>query len=88
MIGNKKKTRKYCAIFRKYLDLSLHQMYWLCTMFLEEYEYTRKLENIFMDSNKHRYGKFINNIDDSPLYQFYESNIDRVKYFWKIKEVI
>jgi hypothetical protein len=82
-IGNKKKTKIYCAIFRKHLNLTLREMYWLCWMFLEEYEYTKVLEYIFFNNNKNRYGKFENNIEDSPLYQFYDENKDRVKLLWK-----
>ncbi len=62
-------------------------MYWLCWMFLEEYEYTKVLEYIFFNSNKNRYGKFENNIEDSPLYQFYDENKARVEKLWKAKNV-
>ena len=86
-IGNKKKTKIYCAVFRKYLNLTLHEMYWLCHMFLEEYEYTKVLEYIFFNSNKNRYGKFENNIEDSPLYQFYDENKSRVEKLWKTKNI-
>lgn len=88
VIGNKKKVKMYCAIFRNTVNLTLHQMYWLCYMFLEEYHWTKKLENIFFDSNKNRYGTFKNNIDDSPLYQFLEENRDRVQRLWEQKNAL
>lgn len=84
-IGNKKKTKIYCAIFRNYLSLSLHQMYWLCWLFLQEYSHTKRLEYIFFNSNKQRYGKFQNNIEDSPLYQYYDQNKEKIENFWKKK---
>lgn len=88
VIGNKKKVKMYCAIFRNRMQLTLHQMYWLSVLFLEEYQFTKKLENIFFDSNKHRYGKFENHFEDSPLFQFFDENRARVEKFWsqKIKE--
>lgn len=85
VLGNQKKTKMYCAIFRNRLSLSLHEMYWLCWLFVQRYEYTKKLENIFFDSNKIRYGKFENHFEDSPLYQFYEENKQEVNYLWKQK---
>lgn len=87
IVGNKKKVKLYCAILRNHLSLSLHQFYWLCWMFLDEYKFTKKLENVFFDSNKNRYGKFINNIEDSPLYQWYDENKDKVEQFWKNKNL-
>lgn len=85
VLGNQKKTKMYCAIFRNRLSLSLHEMYWLCWLFVQRYEYTKKLENIFFDSNKIRYGKFENHFEDSPLYQFYEENKQEIEYLWKQK---
>lgn len=84
-IGNKKKTKIYCSVFRKSLNLTLKEMYWLCYMFLEEYSHTKRLEYIFFNSNNNRYGKFENNIEDSPLFQYYDENENRVKSFWKRK---
>lgn len=85
MIGNKKKTRMYCAIFRQQLNLSLQEMYWLCMQFLQDYPYTKKLEYIFFNSNKNRYGKFSNNLEDSPLYQFFEQHKDKVEKIWALR---
>jgi hypothetical protein len=84
-IGNKKNVVMFTAQFRKVLNLSLYEMYWLCDLFISETKYTLVLEKIFFDSNKHRYGKFINHIEDSKLYQFYQDNMEQVKDYWKIK---
>lgn len=81
-IGNKKKTLQYCAIFRKYNNLSLHQMYYLCMYFLDTHKYTKILERIFFDPNKNRYGKFENNMEDSPLYQYLDENRERMEEIW------
>lgn len=85
VLGNQKKTKMYCAIFRNRLSLSLHEMYWLCWLFVQRYEYTKKLENIFFDSNKIRYGKFENHFEDAPLYQFYEENKQEIQKLWEHK---
>ena len=85
VIGNKKKTKKYISVFRSKIGLSLHEMYWLCWAFLKDYKYTKKLENIFFDSNKNRYGKFENNIEDSPLYQYLDENRKQIEKIWKLK---
>jgi len=84
-IGNKKNVIMFTAQFRKVLGLSLYEMYWLCDLFISETKYTQVLEKIFFDSNKHRYGKFINHIEDSKLYQFYQDKEEQVKDYWKIK---
>lgn len=84
-IGNKKKTRMYCAIFRQKLSLSLHEMYWLCYQFLEDYPYTKRLEYVFFNSNKNRYGKFSNNLEDSPLYQFLDQHRAKVEAVWHLR---
>ncbi len=88
VIGNKKKTRMYVAIFRKYNNLTLHEMYYLCMHFLDVYIYTKKLENIFFDPNKNRYGKLIDNMDSSTLYQFLDENREEIEVMWNknIKE--
>lgn len=85
IIGNKKKTKIYCAIFRNRMALTLKEMYWLCWIFLKEYPFTKKLENIFFDSNKRRYGKFENHFEDSPLYQYLDENRKKVENLWKNK---
>ena len=53
---------------------------------LEEFaERQKKLENIFMDRNKIRYGDFKNHIEDSALYQFYEQRKQEVEWYWQQK---
>jgi hypothetical protein len=84
-VGNKKNVIMFTAQFRKVNNLSLYEMYWLCDLFIAETKYTLVLEKIFFDSNKHRYGKFINHVEDSKLYQFYQDNTEQVKDYWKIK---
>jgi hypothetical protein len=88
VIGNKKKVRIYCTVFRKRMNLTLHEMYYLCLQFLEDYKYTKKLQNIFFDENKHRYGTFEGNFEDSPLYQYLDQNREKIEQLWKhrIKE--
>jgi len=88
VVGNKKKVAMYIAIMRGKLNLTLHQFFYLCELFLSEQKFTKKLENIFFDSNKNRYGDFKNNMEDSPLYQFYDSRKLEVEQYWqqKIKE--
>lgn len=83
IIGNKKKVKMYCAIFRKQMQFSLHEMYWLCWLFIDEYKFSKKLENVFFNADKNRYGDFKSNIEDSPLYQFFDENKEKVIEFWK-----
>lgn len=85
IVGNKKSVVKHTAQFRQYCGLTLHQMYWLCDLFIQETKYTLKLENIFFEANKHRYGRFLDHIDDSKLYQFYNEKKEMVENYWKQK---
>jgi len=84
-VGNKKKTLIYISQFRKILGLSLYEMYYLCELYVKESIYTLVLEKIFFDANKIRYGKFKDNIEDSKLFQFYDTNKARVQQYWKEK---
>lgn len=84
-IGNKKKIVMYISIMRNELNLTLHQFFYLCEYFLAEYPYTKLLEYIFFNSNKNRYGKFQNNLEDSPLYQFYDKRRQEVENYWNTK---
>jgi len=84
-IGNKKKIASYISIMRRELELTLHEFYYLCEYFLAEYEFTKVLEYIFFNSNKNRYGKFQDNLQDSPLYQFYEEHKEDIENYWKQK---
>ena len=81
VIGNKKLISIYISILRHHLGLSLHEFYYLCDYFLSIHIYTRKLENIFLDRNKNRYGNFKSNLEDSPLYQFWEQREKEVRQY-------
>ena len=88
VVGNKKLISVYISILRNHLGLSLHEFYYLCDYFLSIHTFTKKLENIFLDRNKNRYGNFKSNIEDSPLYQFWEQNEQEIRQYFtqKIKE--
>ena len=81
-VGNKKKIAMYISIMRNRLNLTLHEFFYLCEYFLAEYPYTKVLEYIFFNSNKNRYGKFENHLEDSPLYQFFDEKKKEVEYYW------
>lgn len=89
-IGNVKLVRIYCAQFRQLMGLSLHEMYWLCHLFIQNQKYTKVLENIFFVKKDNPYGKFKDNIESSKLYQFYNDNKQDVENYWKqmIKEEV
>jgi hypothetical protein len=84
-IGNKKAIGIYCSILRNYLGLTLHEFYYLCDYFLMEHKFTKLLEYIFFNKNKHRYSKFQDVIEDSPLYQFWEQNEKEIREYFKQK---
>lgn len=81
VIGNKKLISIYISILRHHLGLSLHEFYYLCDYFLSVHTFTKKLENIFMDRNKNKYGNFKSNIEDSSLYQFWEQREKEVRQY-------
>ena len=85
VIGNKKLIGIYISVLQNYLDLDIYRFYYLCEFFLSEHIFTKKLENIFMDRNKIRYGEFKNHIEDSALYNFYEQRKSDVEYYWAEK---
>lgn len=85
VIGNAKKVKMYCAILRNHLQMTLHEFYYFLEYFLAEYPYTKKLENLFLDPNKNRYGTFINNIDDSPIFQFWQKEEKMIRQYWTQK---
>lgn len=85
VIGNKKLISIYISILRHHLGLSLHEFYYLCDYFLSIHIYTRKLENIFLDRNKNRYGSFKSHLEDSPLYQFWEQHEQEIRQYFKQK---
>ena len=85
VVGNKKLIAIYISVLQNYLDLDIYRFYYLCEFFLSEHIFTKKLENIFMDRNKIRYGEFKNHIEDSSLFQFYEQRKKDVEYYWAQK---
>ena len=85
VIGNKKLIGIYISVLQNYLGLDIYRFYYLCEFFLSEHIFTKKLENIFMDRNKIRYGEFKNHIEDSALYNFYEQRKSDVEYYWAEK---
>lgn len=87
VVGNKKLIGIYIAVLQNYLAIDIYRFYYLCEYFLSEHVFTKKLENIFMDRNKIRYGEFKNHIEDSALYQFYEQKKSDVEWYWKQKNL-
>jgi hypothetical protein len=85
VVGNSKKIKIYCAVLRNHLDMTLHEFYFFIELYLSEAIFTKKLENLFLDSNKVRYGSFINNISESPLYQFWELKENEIRSYWSKK---
>tara|TARA_R110000782_G_scaffold252394_1_gene340174 strand:+ start:871 stop:1467 length:597 start_codon:yes stop_codon:yes gene_type:complete len=85
VIGNKKLISMYISILRTHLGLDLHEFYYLCDYFLSVHTFTKKLENIFMDRNKNRYGNFKSNIEDSSLHQFWEQYEQEIREYFKQK---
>jgi hypothetical protein len=85
VVGNAKKVKMYCAILRNHLQMTLHEFYYFIELFLSDYPYTKKLENLFMDSNKVRYGTFINNVDDSPIFQYWQKEEENIRNYWAQK---
>ena len=85
VVGNKKLLGMYISVLQNYLGLDIYRFYYLCEFFLSEHIFTKKLENIFMDRNKIRYGDFKNHIEDSALYQFYEQRKQEVEWYWQQK---
>ena len=85
VIGNAKKVKMYCAILRNHLQITLHEFYYFIELYLSEAIFTKKLENLFMDSNKVRYGSFLNNVDESPLFQFWQKEEQQIRNYWNLK---
>ena len=84
-IGNKKAIGIYCSILRNRLGLTLHEFYYLCDYFLLEHKFTKLLEYVFFNKNKHRYSEFKDVIEDSPLYQFWEQREQEIRQYFKTK---
>lgn len=85
VVGNKKLIANYIAVLQNHLSIDIYRFYYLCEFFLSEHFFTKKLENVFMDRNKIRYGEFKNHIEDSPLFQFYEQRKKDIEHYWQQK---
>lgn len=84
-IGNRKASLICCAQFRQILSLTLHEMYYLCEMFINNMAYTKILEYIFFERKHNPYGKFKDNLEASKLYQFWMDNEYEIRDYWKLK---
>lgn len=85
VVGNKKLIVQYIAVLQNHLNIDIYQLYYLFEFFLAEHIFTKKLENVFLDRNKNRYGEFKNNVEDSPIFQFYEKRKQEVEQYWAKK---
>jgi hypothetical protein len=85
VVGNAKKVKMYCAILRNHLQMTLHEFYYFIELFLSDYPFTKRLENLFLDPNKVRYGTFINNVDASPIFQYWQKEEDNIRHYWANK---
>lgn len=84
-LGNRKAGLRYCAEFRQIMGFTLHEMYWLCYMFVENTTFTKVLEYIFFEKKNNPYGKFKDNIESSKLHQFWCDNEYEVREVWDKK---
>jgi len=81
-LGNRKAGLRYCSEFRQIMGFTLHEMYWLCYMFVQNTTYTRILEYIFFSKKENPYGKFKDNLESSKIYQFWMDNEYEIREFW------
>lgn len=84
-LGNRKAGLRYCAEFRQIMGFTLHEMYWLCVMFVSNTTFTKVLEYIFFSKKENPYGKFKENLDSSKLYLFWQDNEFEIREFWAQK---
>lgn len=84
-LGNRKAGLKYCAEFRQIMGFTLHEMYWLCYMFVQNTTFTKVLEFVFFEKKHFPYGKFKDNLDSSKIYQFWMDNEYEIREFWAQK---
>ena len=85
VIGNRKLIAIYISVLQAHLGIDIHRLYYLCEFFLSEHVFSKKLENVFMDRNKIRYGDFKQHIHDAPIFQFYEQRKQDVEWYWSQK---
>lgn len=81
-LGNRKAGLRYCAEFRQIMGFTLHEMYWLCVMFVNNVTFTKVLEYIFFSKKDNPYGKFKDNLESSKIYQFWMDNEFEIREFW------
>lgn len=84
-IGNRKAGLRYCAEFRQIMGFTLHEMYYLCQMFVANTTYSKVLEYIFFEKKNNPYGRFKDNLDSSKIYQFWCDNEYEIREFWAEK---
>lgn len=81
-LGNRKAGLRYCAEFRQIMGFTLHEMYYLCQMFVANTTYTKVLEYVFFEKKNNPYGKFKDNLDSSKIYQFWCDNEYEIREYW------
>lgn len=84
-LGNRKAGLRYCAEFRQIMGFSLHEMYYLCEMFVNNTTFTRVLEYVFFEKKNNPYSKFKDVIESSKLYQFWSDNEFEIRDYWAQK---
>lgn len=84
-LGNRKAGLRYCAEFRQILGITLHEMYYLCEMFVANTTFSKVLEYIFFEKKHNPYGKFKDNLDSSKLYLFWMDNEYEIREYWAQK---
>lgn len=85
MLGNRKAGLRYCSEFRQIMGFTLHEMYWLCVMFVNSVTFTKVLEYVFFSKKENPYGKFKDNLETSKIYQFFQDNEYEIREFWAEK---
>ena len=84
-LGNRKAGLRYCAEFRQIMGFTLHEMYYLCEMFVNNVTFTKVLEYVFFEKKHFPYGKFKDNLDSSKIYQFWMDNEFEIREYWAKK---
>lgn len=84
-LGNRKAGLRYCAEFRQIMGFTLHEMYYLCELFVANMQFTKVLEFIFFSKKENPYGKFKDNIESSKIYNFWMDNEYEIREYWSQK---
>ena len=85
VLGNRKAGLRYCSEYRQIMGFTLHEMYWLCVMFVNNVTFTKVLEYVFFSKKENPYGKFKDNLDSSKIHQFWCDNEYEIREFWAEK---